>query len=384
MRALGVDAKVATHVKYVDDFQRFYPEYLEAGDHFIFYESDDDLMRHAAPFQVIIATLWSTPALIAPIATQWPDKLYVYYVQDYEPWFFADDVQSRTIALDSYTLIPDMVLMAKTDWICRTVEDRHGKPVYRVAPSLDHSVFYPGKPRPTGGVVKIAAMFRPTTPRRGPLRTIRVLKDVVANCDHPVQVLLFGCETQHLNTYIDRNAPELRLTRHFDSRGVLPRQGVADLMRESDIFVDLSDYQAFGRTGLEAMACGCAVVVPKEGGVYEYALHGKNCIVVDTRSDADMAQAVQALANDAPLRKAMAKEAIDTAAGFDIVRASLSEISVFRTAMAARNGHVAPEAHGRGVAPEPEPAPPAAPDTNVSRATGRPKAQPVPIAPASR
>ena len=363
MRALGVDAKVATHVKYVDDFQRFYPEYLEAGDHFVFYESDDDLMRRAAPFQVIIATLWSTPGLIAPIATRWPDKLYVYYVQDYEPWFFADDVQSRTIALDSYTLIPDMVLMAKTDWICRTVEDRHGKPVYRVAPSLDHSVFYAGKPRPEGGAVKIAAMFRPTTPRRGPLRTIRVLKDVIANCDHPVQVLLFGCETQHLNTYIDRNAPELRLTRHFDSRGVLPRQRVADLMRESDIFVDLSDYQAFGRTGLEAMACGCAVVVPKEGGVYEYAAHGKNCLIVDTRSDHEMSSAIQGLADDADLRATMAANAIETANRFDIRRASLSEMSVFRAALAARH-HRPPNAalrHSRGVTPTSKPAPPATP-----------------------
>ena len=355
MRMLGVDAKVATHVKYLDDFERFYPEFLATGEHFIFYESDDDLMRHAAPFQVIVATLWSSPALVAPIATRWPDKLYVYYVQDYEPWFFEDDDQSRTIALDSYTLIPDMILMAKTDWICRTVQERHGKPVYRVAPSLDHSVFHPGQPRTKDGPVKIAAMVRPTTPRRGPLRTIRTLKHVIATCDQPVQVLLFGCETQHLNTYIARNAPELRLGRQFDSRGVLARQGVADLMREADIFVDLSDYQAFGRTGLEAMACGCAVVLPEEGGVYEYAVPGENCMVVDTESDDDMANTVQALVTDARLRTTITEHAIDTAKRFDIVRASVSEISVFRAAVAARFGHRSPfETHARGVGPEPE------------------------------
>lgn len=371
MRSLGVDAKVATHVKYLAEFERFYPEFLATGDHFVFYESDEDLARHAAPFEVIVATLWSTPALIAPVAARWPEKLYVYYVQDYEPWFFAEDDPSRTIALDSYTLIPDMVLMAKTDWICRTVEKKHDRPVYRVAPSLDHSVFYPGVPRTEGGAVKIAAMFRPTTPRRGPLRTIRVLKDVVANSDHPVEVLLFGCETQHVNTYIARNAPELRLSRHFDSRGVLPRQGVAELMREADIFVDLSDYQAFGRTGLEAMACGCAVVVPQEGGVYEYAVHGENCMVVDTQSDDDMSSAIQALAADATLRTAIAKHAIETAARFDIVRASVSEISVFRAAMAARVGHVSPAAHGRGVSPESEPASTFSRDTNISRVSSR-------------
>ena len=368
MRSLGVDAKVATHAKYLPEFERFYPEFLATGDHFLFYESDEDLARRAAPFEVIVATLWSTPALIAPVAARWPEKLYVYYVQDYEPWFFAEDDPSRTIALDSYTLIPNMVLMAKTDWICRTVEERHQRAVYRVAPSLDHSVFYPGVPRTEGGTVKIAAMFRPTTPRRGPLRTIRVLKDVIANSEHPVEVLLFGCETQHVNTYITRNAPELRLSRHFDSRGVLPRQGVAELMREADIFVDLSDYQAFGRTGLEAMACGCAVVVPKEGGVYEYAVHGENCMVVDTRSDDEMSSAIQTLAGDATVRNAIARRAIETAARFDIVRASASEISAFRAAMAARHGHVSPAAHGRGVCPE-SPAPFA--DTNIPRVVGR-------------
>ena len=368
MRMLGVDAKVATPVKYQGEFERFYAEFLDTGDHFVFYESDDDLMRHAAPFEVIVATLWSTPALIAPVAARWPEKLYVYYVQDYEPWFFADDDPSRMIALASYTLIQDMVLMAKTDWICRTVEARHDRPVYRVAPSLDHAVFHPGEPGAVRKVVKIAAMFRPTTPRRGPLRTIRILKDVIENSDRPVEVLLFGCETQHLNTYIARNAPELRLSRHFDSRGVLPRQGVAELMREADIFVDLSDYQAFGRTGLEAMACRCAVVLPKEGGVYEYAVHGENCMVVDTKSGNEMSSAIQTLVADATLRETITKHALETAAGFDITRASVSEISVFRAAIAARCGHVSPAPYGRGVSPE---SPAQVPSTNASLVAGR-------------
>ena len=386
MRMLGVDAKVATHVKYLDDFERFYPEFLATGEHFVFYESDDDLMRHAAPFQVIVATLWSSPALVAPMATRWPEKLYVYYVQDYEPWFFADDDQSRAIALDSYTLIPDMILMAKTDWICRTVQERHGKPVYRIAPSLDHAVFHPGHSRTKDGPVKIAAMVRPTTPRRGPLRTIRILKQVIATCDQPVQVLLFGCETQHLNTYIARNAPELRLSKQFDSRGVLPRQRVAELMREADMFIDLSDYQAFGRTGLEAMACGCAVVVPKEGGVYEYAVHGENCMVVDTKSDDDMVKTIQALATNDALRTTIAHQAIETAARFDIVRASVSEISVFRVAAAARCGHRSPfQTHARAVGPKPG-LPPGASRTgaDVSKVASRATLQSPQAAQASR
>ena len=350
MRSLGVDAKVATHIRYADAFKRFYPEFLETGDLFVFYDTDSELMRQAAPFQVVVATLWSTPSLIAPIAVRWPSKLYAYYVQDYEPWFFADDDESRAIATDSYTLIPHMVLMAKTDWICRTVQELHDRPVYRVAPSLDHEVFHPDTRSSGDRSVTIAAMVRPTTPRRAPLRTIRVLKEVAAACPD-VRVLLFGCEPEYLQTYIARNAPELELDDHFENRGILARQEVADLLRDSDIFADLSDYQAFGRSGLEAMACGCAVVLPKNGGVYEYAVHGENSLVVDTKSDEEMAQAICTLVTNPALRTEIAQRAIKTAARFDITRASVSELAVFRAAVAVRDrqGPLPAAFHSRGV-----------------------------------
>ena len=338
MRALGVDAKVATHVKYLKDFERFYADLLAEDLYFVFFDSDQDLLDKAADFDIIVATLWSSPAQIAPVAVRYPEKLYVYYVQDYEPWFFPTDPKSRAIATNSYTLIPDMVLMAKTDWICRTVRERHARDVYRVAPSLDHDVYHPpeGHAASPGNHVRIAAMIRPTTPRRAPLRTLRVLKDVARRVDGNVSMLLFGCEPQNLTTYVRRNAPDLRLDSSFENRGILPREGVADLLREADVFVDFSDYQAFGRTGLEAMACGCAVVLPAVGGIYEYAVDGDNCLVVDTGSVDGMSEAVTSLVTDAQLRSRLRERGLATAARFDVVRASLSELSVFRLASALK------------------------------------------------
>ena len=357
MRSLGIDARVATNAKYLESIKRFYPEFLESH-HFLFFDSDDDLRARAAPYQVIVATLWSTPALVAPIVAEWPDKLYVYYVQDYEPWFFSEHDANRSTALESYTLIPDMVLMAKTDWICRTVQERHNRPVYRVAPSLDHNVYHPDpNDARADDQVCIAAMVRPATPRRASLRTIRILKQVRAALGQRVRIVLFGCESDDLKAYIDRHARDLRLGTDFENRGVLSRLGVAEVLRRAAIFVDLSDYQAFGRTGLEAMACGCAVVLPRKGGVYEYAVHGRNCMIVDTDSDDDMTTAIRTLATDANLRATITKHALDTAARFDIVRASVSVISVFRAAIALRNhGFPAPpETYTRGVTPSSEP-----------------------------
>ncbi|MCY4514447.1 MAG: glycosyltransferase [Candidatus Tectomicrobia bacterium] len=338
MRRMGVDARVATHVRYRDAFAHFYSKPFESGDHFVFFDADDELFELAAPFHVIVATLWSTPRLLAPVSLRWPDKLYAYYIQDYEPWFFPHDAESRQIASDSYTLIPDMVLMAKTDWICRTVRERHDRHVYRIAPSLDHDVYFPAaKEDRQGAPVRIAAMIRPTTPRRAPLNTLRVLQQVAADLDDEVQMLLFGCEPRNLHTFLSRNAPDIELAANFENRGVLTRDGVADLLREADIFIDLSDYQAFGRTGLEAMACGCAVVLPAVGGIYEYAVNGHNCLVTDTRSVDEMTESVLKLARESGTRAEIARNALVTASHFDIRRASLSELSVFRHAWAARH-----------------------------------------------
>jgi glycosyltransferase involved in cell wall biosynthesis len=52
----------------------------------------------------------------------------------------------------------------------------------------------------------------------------------------------------------------------------LSRSEVAALLRNSDIFLDLSDFQAFGRTAIEAMASGCIPVVPNKGGTDEFAI----------------------------------------------------------------------------------------------------------------
>ena len=334
MRALGVDARIAAHRRYADSLRRFYPATVAAGT-FVFYDSDDGLLRCALPFDVIVATLWSTPALIAPMASRHPEKAYVYYVQDYEPWFFPEDSESRTVALDSYTVIPGMTLMAKTDWICRTVASRHGSRVYRVAPSLDHDVYYPDPDDALKEAVTVVAMIRPSTPRRAPIRTLRTMRALAGSTTVRTRFVVFGCEQAELDGFLKVNAPDLR-DFEFENRGVLAREGVADLLREADVFVDLSDYQAFGRTGLEAMACGCAVILPACGGVDEYATDGVNAVLVDPTDAERVVEWLTALIGDAGRRRAMRARAIETAARYSVARASLSELSVFRLAWRMR------------------------------------------------
>ena len=348
MRALGVDARIAVDTRHAESMNRFYADVLEPDIRIVF-ATEAELMGMAERFDVIVATLWSTPALIAPIAERWPEKAYVYYVQDYEPWFFPNDPVARRTALDSYTRVPNMALMAKTDWICRTVRERHGVEVFRVAPSLDHDVFYPTE-RPSESPVALSAMIRPATPRRAPLRTLRVLRDLAHGSDG-LRILLFGCETGALED-LARDDPELKLDFEFENRGILTRRDVASLLRESDIFVDLSDYQAFGRTGLEAMACGCATVLPARGGADEYVVDGDNALLVDTESLGDMTSTIARLIEDRSLRERIKAGSLETAKRYSIMRASLSELAVFRWAWTVRGkAGFHGDVYGRGIEP---------------------------------
>ncbi|MDE0036971.1 MAG: glycosyltransferase [Gammaproteobacteria bacterium] len=348
MRCLGVDARVAVDARHAESMSRFYADVLEPASRIVF-ASDAELLSTAEHFDVIVATLWSTPALIAPVAARWPEKAYVYYVQDYEPWFFPNDPVARATALDSYTRVPNMVLMAKTDWICRTVRERHGVAVFRVAPSLDHDVFYVTD-RPCGGPITLSAMIRPTTPRRAPLRTLRVLRNLAHGFD-ALRILLFGCESDALDDLV-RSDAELNLDFDFENRGILTRRDVAGLLRQSDIFIDLSDYQAFGRSGLEAMACGCATVLPARGGTDEYVVDGENAFLVDTTSFEEMTSTIARLIEDRSLREMVRERSLATAASYSIMRASLSELAVFRWAWTVRgNTGFHGDIHGRGIEP---------------------------------
>ena len=333
MRALGIDAKVATRARHAEEFSRSYGDEMQGDDWAVFYKSEEELLAQAESFDVVVATIWTSVAMLAPMAARWPDKLYAYYVQDYEPWFYEEGTEYHKGAAQSYTLLAEMTLMAKTDWLCRTVRERHDVEVFRVAPSLDHAVYYPAEAPPAAdGATVIAAMIRPATPRRGPLRTLRVLRRIAEESPSPVRFVLFGCETPDLRSYVERQAPDFKLDFQFHNRGVLNRRQVADVLRAADIFVDFSDYQAFGRTGLEAMACGCATVLPEHGGVHEYAIDGDNARIVDTRSIDAMTSALHDLISDGARRERIRDRALRTARRYSISRAALSELSVFRLA----------------------------------------------------
>jgi len=257
LRKLGVQAAIATPSIHSSQFQIRYPElHRENVDNPIYLDTEQ-LAGIIAGYDLAIATtaLSVDAVLRASKQSQNPRLKLGYYVQDYEPLFYPPGSAEWAEASASFKAMKDALLFAKTGWLCSIVEANHNVSVRRVQASIDHDVYRP-LDRPLGEPFRVTAMVRPKTPRRAPKRTVRILEQIAFEFGQSVEVSFFGCGPDDLANIGLRPSPAL------DSLGVLDRWQVANTLRNSDLFLDLSDYQAFGRTGLEGMACGCVPVTP--------------------------------------------------------------------------------------------------------------------------
>ena len=325
LKQFGVRPAIATTEHTMDVFRANYPELDEAGVDIAIFQDANDLADALARCDLAVATTYESLHLLKAARPLCANKTMrtAYYVQDYEPFFCAPGTPEWTRARTSYAAIPDQLLFAKTDWLCDIVRANHGQTVTKVSPSIDHGTYYPG-PEHTGRRPTVCAMVRPKTPRRAPRRTARILEQIAEKFDDKVELLAFGASSGELV----RNC--IRTSERITQSGALSRDGVAAVLRTSDIFLDLSDYQAFGRTALEGMACGCVPVLPQLGGADEFARNFVNAMVVDTRDEEAIMRAVSDLLSlDDKTRRAMRNAAIRTSLEYSVEKAAHTEYVAF-------------------------------------------------------
>lgn len=325
MRLLGLNCHVAVRERDIDDYLRMYEDLPFGEDLFIRIE-DKNFEKILSECNIVVSTIFSSVPMLVRLRKAHPRIMAAYYVQDYEPLFFDDFTAEQKDAFESYTLIPDCTLFAKTDWIREQVFVNHGVIVEKVSPSIDHDVYKPASSDSISNVFQISAMIRPQTARRGADRTMELLSRLSSVFGDKVEINIFGCADDELQSHgLHRNFP-------FTNHGFLTRREVSGVLQKSDFFLDLSDYQAFGRTALEAMACSTAVLVPKFGGTVEYASDRLNAIVADPRDLNECFHRIEELIiNPLELEK-MKLAGLETAARYTCRRAALSELNVLAQA----------------------------------------------------
>lgn len=309
---MGVEVTILNLETFRQTFMASYQD-IDRRIRLIFVKNDGEIAVLASFYDALVATANISAGWMSECkADEEKAQIKGYYIQDFEPHFYEKGTRGYQVALQSYTLLPDMVRFTKTEWNRLELLRQVGVAAITVGPSVNIDLFRP-RPRCDGSwpkrPLRIAAMIRPGTPRRSPGMTMEVLQDISLQHGAAVEVILFGC--------LNDDPAFLTLPHDFSWRneGVLTPPELACLFNEIDIFVDFSAYQAMGLTAMEAMACGAVVIVPRAGGADSFLIDGVNGIMVDTTSKKLCIASLNRLIRNNELRVKLQRRALS-----DIIR----------------------------------------------------------------
>lgn len=90
--------------------------------------------------------------------------------------------------------------------------------------------------------------------------------------------------------------------------GASHRRLADEVYNATKVYVQASNFEGFGLTAIEAMACGAALVTTDNGGSQDYAIDGETALVVPVGDAPALARAVDSLLGDDALRCRIAAE----------------------------------------------------------------------------
>lgn len=129
----------------------------------------------------------------------------------------------------------------------------------------------------------------------------------------PVRLLLAGSGLsfpEYFNT-LKALSTQLSVTQEVTFAGKVADEEIQDFYCACDAFLFPNENQTWGLAVLEAMACGCPVLVSSGAAVHEVLADGENAFLFPPRNPATLAARIQEIAKQPELRAAVAQKGMD-------------------------------------------------------------------------
>lgn len=254
----------------------------------------------------IVLSNYYTTSFIGWMLQVFNKKKHVYFIQGYEAEFF-DKRQSfankikTSLAKLSYKIEPDLRIT-----ISQFIKDKIGKEdIVIINDGIDPEMFRPSADRSKGNLKKVIGTIALTELRKGFYDFIKAI-EIISKKRADFEVLLF---TSRQDTSFDLKFP---YTIKYPSNDT----EVVACMQNCDIFISASHLEGFGLPGLEAMACGAALITTNSGGITQYATHEENALIVDVGDSEAIAAAIERLLDQPAFLDRISAKGLETSAGF--------------------------------------------------------------------
>ena len=264
-------------------------------------------------YDVLMATSWETVPAVVELAKRSQNGHTCYFIQDLEDQFYDEGDDRRRLAVETYKEIDTK--FAKTQYLCDAMRDR-GFPTHKIRPGMNLDLFYP-RPRPDDAPSTVLSMVRYGHHHRGYDLVLETLARV-ATLRPGTEFTLFGTD----------DLSEADIPFEHTNMGRVPPDKLPEVYSRADVFLEMSRHHGFGRTGVEAMACGAACVLSDSGGLSEYARHGENALIVPVGDIDGATRDVCRLLDDSALRQCLVAEGLKTVANLAEPRATQDFLNV--------------------------------------------------------
>ncbi len=254
------------------------------------YHASDSRTYLFQNIDLLIATGWNTVDWL----NIFPCKRKLYFVQSDERRFFDDELIKKKI---QETYLVHCEYFTEALWIKKMLREEFGHDAAYVPNGIDLDVFFPDKPLipKTANKVRVLLEGPIIIPFKGMAESYAAVKDL-------------DCEIWIVSS-AGKLPDDWRCDRFFEA---VPFDEMRKIYSSCDIFLKMSRVEGFFGPPMEAMACGCSVVVGKVTGYDEYIVNEFNALVVEQGDINSAKSAVERLIKDKLLRSSLIQAGFDT------------------------------------------------------------------------
>ena len=218
----------------------------------------------------------------------------IYFIQDYESWLVNEDYLHKTYKYP-------MHIITISQWLSDIVDQYAKYKTICIKDGIDGKIFYNRNYNRRNH--SIVFHYRPAENKGGDISiaVIKKLKNIYPD----------------LSVDVITSDKKINMPSFVNIHYRISPDKVAEIDNNNNVFLCTSRKEGYGLPGLEAMACGCALVSTAYRGVMEYAINGENSLLAPLDDVDELVRNICRLFNDKILRDKIVKGGLKTADELD-------------------------------------------------------------------